>query len=182
MKLYLDTTNEDFYLQILKEDKPIYIKHLPNYAKKVNLIPNYINEAMQLNNFELKEITDFYLNIGPGFFTGVRIGLVFIRTIALITKAKVHTISTFEILKKQYPNKENFKLEAAGKKIYLYKNKNQTFNPKEIIVELGEKEDKINFEDLNSNFIKYIPLFKKWNNILDIEPIYIKLPQIGGKK
>ncbi|WP_406615535.1 tRNA (adenosine(37)-N6)-threonylcarbamoyltransferase complex dimerization subunit type 1 TsaB [Mycoplasmopsis hyopharyngis] len=181
MKLFLDTANEDFFLLIWNKNRPLYVKHLPNYSKKVNLIPQFVEEALKQNNFELSDIKDFYINIGPGFFTGVRISLVFVRTIVLLTNANIHTCSTFEILKFQKPNQKMFEIEAAGGKIFQWQN-SENFEPLQIQIKEGIKKDKIDFEELTKNFESYLHLFKSHKDLLSIEPLYLKEPQIGKVK
>ncbi|RMX36060.1 tRNA (adenosine(37)-N6)-threonylcarbamoyltransferase complex dimerization subunit type 1 TsaB [Mycoplasmopsis fermentans] len=186
MKLYLDTANEDFVLALLNDKhQAIAQKVLESYPKKVELIPQLTEEILKENNFKIQDFDTFYINIGPGFFTGVRIALVYLRTIVLITKANIKTISTMQILAKQNRRKRSFKINAQGNKYYLYEtNKNSAFNYKNIKVETGTLKayDKVNYFDFLSCFIDYLDEFKSYKDVMDIEPYYIKMPQIGAKK
>lgn len=178
MKIYLDTANEDFYLLVMNDkNEKIYSKHLPDYTKKVSLIPEYFKKS----KINLNDVKSFYLNLGPGFFTGVRIGLVFVRTIALLTNANIYTTSTFEILKLQNPESKSFSLSSGGQKIFEYKNLGE-FSLSKITIKEGKTTNKINYQDIENNFSSYGIIFKLEKDIMNIEPYYIKMPQIGNKK
>nr|WP_318032784.1 tRNA (adenosine(37)-N6)-threonylcarbamoyltransferase complex dimerization subunit type 1 TsaB [Mycoplasmopsis caviae] len=184
--MYLDTANEDFALALLDDNHNVIAqKVLESYPKKVELIPQMTTQILQENNLKIQDFDTFYINIGPGFFTGVRIALVYLRTIALITSAKIKTISTMQILARQNKRKRAFKINAQGNKYYLYKsNKKNCFNHNDIAIETGtfNSYDKVNYFSLFDCFIDYLEDFKTYDDIMDIEPYYIKMPQIGAKK
>lgn len=188
MKLYLDTANDDFSLAIFdnnfkKIDSSIY----ENYQKKVNLTVQEIEKILNKNQIDISEINEYYLNIGPGSFTGSRVGLVYLRTIAEIQKKPIFTISTMQLLQKQNPNVETFHISAAGNKFYEYK-RSDNFDENKINLVLNEKNDclclKVKHDLFFNNFVDYLPLFKKYNynELINIKPLYVKMPQIGNKK
>ncbi|MEA4115265.1 tRNA (adenosine(37)-N6)-threonylcarbamoyltransferase complex dimerization subunit type 1 TsaB [Mycoplasma sp. 744] len=185
MHLYLDTANDDFVLAIF-DSKFNILKQiiLHNYPKKVNLIVEYVEKFLKELKLSINDFKIFYLNIGPGYFTGVRIGLVYLRTIALLTNAQIKTTSTFQILNKQYPEQKTLAINAAGNKFYIW-NVQEIFNSSNIEIRLiNENKNllfKIKYEEFINNFSKYLSLFKDNPNIMDIEPYYIKMPQIGQK-
>ncbi|MCS4536951.1 tRNA (adenosine(37)-N6)-threonylcarbamoyltransferase complex dimerization subunit type 1 TsaB [Mycoplasma sp. CSL7475-4] len=184
MKMFIDTTGDSFVLGLFDDNNycidSILIENVP---KKVDLLTSSTEKILKNNNIDINQISDFYLNLGPGYFTGVRISLVYVRTIALITGANIHTTSSMQLLQKQLPTKPEFIINASGSKVYLYKNINKTFDPKNIeILDNDELNfDVINYTDIINNFNKYIELFTENDNLIDIEPYYIKKPQIGGK-
>lgn len=185
MKLFLDTSNDDFVVALFdnKFDRlNSYI--IKNQPKKVPLIPQYIKKISIENNIKINDINDFYINLGPGFFTGVRISLVFVRTIALMTNANVHTISSMQILAKQNPSKKSFSINAAGGKVYKYFTNDNIFSIENIKIEQLENQeiDFINYENLIENFQDFSSLFTMQKDLMNIEPYYIKNPQIGVKK
>ncbi|QBF34880.1 tRNA (adenosine(37)-N6)-threonylcarbamoyltransferase complex dimerization subunit type 1 TsaB [Mycoplasmopsis phocirhinis] len=185
MKLFIDTTGDDFALALLNQNNYclefILLKNVP---KKVKLLVENTEKLLKKNKININEITDFYLNLGPGYFTGVRIALVYVRTIALITKAQINTISSMQILIKQNPLKNNFLINASGSKVYAYQNtNNKIFDVKniEILDNENVSYNTIDYIEIFNNFQNYITLFTHQKDIINIEPYYIKKPQIGGK-
>ncbi|WP_027120925.1 tRNA (adenosine(37)-N6)-threonylcarbamoyltransferase complex dimerization subunit type 1 TsaB [Mycoplasmopsis lipofaciens] len=184
MKLYLDTANNDFVVAIFDNSfKLIKSIILKNYTKKVQLIPKYVEQLLIDCNYKITDFDCFYTNLGPGFFTGVRISLVYLRTLSLILKNNLKTISTMQILSKQNPQQKSFSIDARGGKYYYYQC-NKQFSINQITLKNGmlEKYDKVNYYIFLINFNSYESLFQKYDDIMNIEPYYIKKPQIGVKK
>lgn len=186
MKLFLDTTGEDFALALYKDNFELldYV-YIQNSPKKVELIPQAVEEILKKSHQDINNFDTFYVNLGPGFFTGVRISLVYLRTIALVTKADIKTISTMQVLAFQHPRKKAFNINARGGKYYHYKKNNkQAFKTDQITLCAGDlaKYDSFNYIDLINNFKDYLSLFKSYKDLMDINPYYIKMPQIGENK
>ncbi|WP_027332903.1 tRNA (adenosine(37)-N6)-threonylcarbamoyltransferase complex dimerization subunit type 1 TsaB [Mycoplasmopsis gallinarum] len=185
-KLYLDTANDDFVIALFDEKYCKIADYvLTNYQKKVKLIPEYFLKILREHKLSVNNFDEFFTNLGPGFFTGVRISLVFLRTIALFLKANLKTISSFQILAKQNPDQSKLFINASGNKIYVYKPNTNFFNEKDILIELNEANysiNKIDYEEFLNNFATYLPLFKSYSDLMQIEPYYVKMPQIGEKK
>ncbi|KKB26798.1 hypothetical protein MM26B8_03860 [Mycoplasmopsis meleagridis] len=185
MNLYLDTSNEDFALAIFDSNYQLIDKIvLENYPKKVELIDKYIRSFLDKYNYKIDEFSNFFLNIGPGYFTGVRISLVYLRTIALLKNINLRTTSIFEILLLQNPFENDFYVNASGNKNYFYHRKNY-FDIKDVEVRINDKKTnfkKIDFDKFFNNFSFYLSVFKYHTNLLEIDPYYIKMPQIGQRK
>ncbi|WP_036430533.1 hypothetical protein [Mycoplasmopsis felis] len=182
--IYLDTTNTDFALFLFNEkyevlDKIIY----KDLKKKVDIIPTEFENFLKRNNLKIEIIKGLYTNIGPGFFTGVRAGFVFLRTLSLLNEIDFYITRTFEILSKQIKDNKIY-LNAQGQKLYefdLLKHKKTNHYENSItIIDCDDKKlSQINFEDMTNNFSLYKDIFVKVKP-LEIEPLYIKKPQIGG--
>lgn len=184
MKLYLDTANDDFVLACFDNNlKLVYKEILVKYQKKVELIPQSIEKMLKELKLSINDFNEFYTNLGPGFFTGVRISLVYLRTIATCLNKKIFTISTMQIIAKQNQNLKKIYINARGNKYYLY-NVSKVFDPSLLTCEIGikEKYDEVNYDEFLSNFASYLPLFKSYEKLDEIEPYYIKMPQIGDIK
>ncbi|VEU76403.1 tRNA (adenosine(37)-N6)-threonylcarbamoyltransferase complex dimerization subunit type 1 TsaB [Mycoplasmopsis columboralis] len=184
MNVYLDTCADDLVL-ILFDDTFKVKDHLliSGVKKKVELLTIKFDELLQRNNLNVNNIDKFYLNKGPGFFTGVRIALVFARTIALWNNKLILTTNSFAILSKQQ-SKEMYLLNASGLKQYalthkeLISAKNEDIHRYIQVVDKLGQEDKINYTDMIENFANYQDIFEVENTI-DIVPLYVKMPQIG---
>ena len=84
-KLIIDATNEKIFLIIITKDNKYNIEHentKNNYEKMMLLI----NEFLNLNKLNLKDISQIYVNRGPGSFAGIRNSLATIKAIHLAKK------------------------------------------------------------------------------------------------
>ncbi|WP_338583085.1 tRNA (adenosine(37)-N6)-threonylcarbamoyltransferase complex dimerization subunit type 1 TsaB [Mycoplasmopsis cynos] len=186
MNIFLDTATTDFVLILFtNEFKVIDYVHYKNYKKKVELIVDEFKYILQKNNINIGDIKAFYTNLGPGFFTGIRSSLIFLRTIALILNQKIYTTNTFEILNFINNDKKDFILDAQGQK-YFFLAYND-FDSKDYLKKIKILNQQnlplsnLNYDDLIKNFSKIKNIFTLESELVNIEPLYIKKPQIGGK-
>ncbi|MBT1419694.1 hypothetical protein FCM98_03340 [Mycoplasma bovis] len=185
MKLYLDTANDDFVLAAFDDNyKLVYSKILKKYQKKVELIPLSVSEMLNSLSLTIDDFNEFYTNLGPGYFTGVRISLVYLRTIATIKKVIIFTISTMQILSIQNPGENSFYINAKGEKYFEYIRNDKPFHSDQITCKTGTKDkyNEVYYIQFLNNFKEYKALFIYNSDLNKIEPYYIKMPQIGAKK
>ncbi|MBZ4204552.1 tRNA (adenosine(37)-N6)-threonylcarbamoyltransferase complex dimerization subunit type 1 TsaB [Mycoplasma tauri] len=185
MKLFLDTANDDFVIAAFDNNfNLVYSEVIKKYQKKVELIPTSIKKMLEKLHISIDYFDEFYTNLGPGYFTGVRISLVYLRTIATIKKIPIFTISSMQIMSQQKKEKDSFFINAKGEKYFEFIRSSDSFNVSQISCKQGVKDeyDEINYDNFLNNFKDFRSLFKSYKNNNDIEPYYIKLPQIGAKK
>ena len=116
-----------------------------------------IEEILEKNSLNYKDIDYLALTKGPGSFTGVRVGLAYANALKLSTNIKIITISTLEIIAcKMFSQANNFDyyvpvFRSTRNEIYVQifdKNKNsitdiKIINSKEIIEFLSSLDGKI---------------------------------------
>ena len=81
-KLIIDVAGDKIFLMIIANDNIYNITHENtkiNY-EKLTLI---INEFLELNKFELKDIDKIYINRGPGSFAGIRNSISVVKALKL---------------------------------------------------------------------------------------------------
>ena len=178
MKIFLDTTQSDFVACLFDENFKIKNKIIKETIYKVEEIPQFFTTLLFNEKIKVQDIKDFYINVGPGSFTGARIALVYVRTIAQMTGAKISITNSFKLL----TNKEE--------ELFIFANKNHSFKIKVLDIEdiakvtLVEKsllEQKINYAALLSDFTNQQHLFTQ-TDIASINPEYGSSPQIGSGK
>lgn len=91
----------------ISENSNVVIEYFYNAGKihsdiLIPLIEKIINDA----KWELKDINKFALSCGPGSFTGIRIAMASIKTLAQTLNKPVVSLDTLEILKAQLNIKE----------------------------------------------------------------------------
>ncbi len=170
MKLFIDSTQERFVAAIIDKNNKTSFSSNVETKYKVEEIINFFDLI------DVNLITQIYINLGPGTFTGSRISLLYVRTLAqLNSNIQIYVSNTFDILSKQ--NKKIF----FANRFYIKatKNKSYYFNGKEIdVVDKSKKEKLINYKDILDNFNEYIDIFKLIN-LEELLPYYVISPQIG---
>lgn len=96
--LCLDTTTEKIYICIQYDSNRV-LEYLDVVNKKHNvmLLP-YIEEILNKNNYKINDFDFFGVVIGPGSFTGIRLGVATINALAFSLNKKIVTITTLEEL------------------------------------------------------------------------------------
>ncbi len=95
--LSVDTSAKNLSLALLKNNKILetqLVTENPDYA--TYLIPK-LDFLLKKTKTSLSEISIIGCNIGPGSFTGLRVGLSFIRTLATELKIKIFQTNSFYI-------------------------------------------------------------------------------------
>ena len=95
--LALDTTTKKATVAI-KTDSKLYIECIDNEIthseKLLPLIDNILNEA----NITIQDIDLLACTLGPGSFTGVRIGIATLKAIAKVINKEIFGITSLELL------------------------------------------------------------------------------------
>tara|TARA_B100001059_G_scaffold224544_1_gene250752 strand:- start:384 stop:848 length:465 start_codon:yes stop_codon:yes gene_type:complete len=91
-KLIIDAANKDIFFMIINNSNIYSISHensKTNYEKLMILI----NDFLSSKNLKIKDISTFYLNIGPGSFAGIRNSISTIKAIHLVMKIDYYCYS-----------------------------------------------------------------------------------------
>lgn len=176
MKILIDTSLPDLFLSVIKDDKTLTYIHKKDLVKKANELPEDFSQLLQQASVKATDIKEVFVTIGPGAFMGVRTALVFAKTFCLMTKAKLYVASSFTLVSK---NKDGeYFIDAKGGKFYKAKITNSNI---EFALENEGEVSKIDYDQIIEKPNEYLTHFKKAKNILDLEPIYLKDPRIGGE-
>ena len=98
ISLVIDTSISIPTISIIENDSILY-----KYHKKIDndmsakILP-IIDEAMSMTNYKLSNIDKIFVVNGPGSFTGVRIGITIVKTLAYALNKKVTTLSSLEFI------------------------------------------------------------------------------------
>lgn len=118
--LAIDSSSEVCSVAILEDDKLVDEINLDNgKTHSENLMP-IIKEIIEKNNIDLKEIGLIACCVGPGSFTGIRIGVATIKPIAEVLNIKVASVTSLETLSKNVQN-ENIRvsmIDARNNQVY----------------------------------------------------------------
>ena len=96
--LAIDTSSEICSVAILENDKLIDKNELDNgKTHSENLMP-LLDELLKRNSLNIKNIEMLACCVGPGSFTGIRIGVSTIKPIAEVLNIKIATVTSLEVL------------------------------------------------------------------------------------
>ena len=95
--LGVDTVTQLCEVSLKKSTGECFLKSLDEgLVHSDRLIPT-INEILQDANLTVKDLTEIVVNIGPGSFTGVRVGVSFARALAQTLNLKIKKISSIDL-------------------------------------------------------------------------------------
>ena len=96
--LFIDTSNSFINIYIVKDKEVLNKKHYQTLKDMANSIMPLIRESFNEVDFKVNEIDKIFVTVGPGSFTGVRVGITVAKTISWSLNIPVYPISTLEYL------------------------------------------------------------------------------------
>jgi tRNA threonylcarbamoyladenosine biosynthesis protein TsaB len=168
--LAIDTSSKICSVAILEDDEIIDELNLDDgKTHSENLMP-LVDEILRKNNINIKQIEMIACSVGPGSFTGIRIGVATIKPIAEVLNIKIASVTSLETLAKNVENEETIVslIDARNNQVYcgIF---DKDYNAKQdyiaddinVVIDKLKKYDKITFvgdgailhkDLLNSNF------------------------------
>ncbi len=97
-QLVIDTATNYIYLALAidgVEVESIYEEGINNHS--VTILP-FLEELLKKQNLELQDIDQVIIGVGPGSYTGVRIGVTVAKMIGYLNNVEVMTISSLALM------------------------------------------------------------------------------------
>ena len=190
-RLFIDTATKYLCIGIAKDEKVIYKFQQEAIKKQSELTIPFLQKALKENNLELKDIDEVTVTIGPGSFTGIRIGMCVAKVLASLNNIPLKAISSLN----SYASlvKKIVILDAKAKRVYLgiYNDNKKVID--ECVVEISTLKEMLkdypdydvvldaNLIDLDSEEIDVIENMNRISltsdvveNIDSLVPIYLK--------
>lgn len=114
--LYLDTSTKFLCIGISKDYEIIDQLQKEAIKQQSELTIPYLQEILQKNQLTLKDIQEVVITIGPGSFTGIRIGMCIGKVLSSIGKIPLIAISSLNAYAGQ--GKKIVILDAKGNRVY----------------------------------------------------------------
>ena len=97
MILGIDTSGETCYIALIDQANDVVKCTQFNHNRQlIEQLPAYIDSFLAENNATLKDIECLVCGTGPGSFTGVRVGVMYAKTLAFALGKPVIGISSFD--------------------------------------------------------------------------------------
>jgi len=124
--LAIDTSTDYLSLAILKDGRLTTKFHKKAHRRHSILLVPMIDKLLKKAKQKMKEIDCFAISVGPGSFTGLRIGVTVVKGLAYALKKKIVAVPTLDVIA---DNAKSFKgmicpvLDARKNKVYacMYK-------------------------------------------------------------
>jgi tRNA threonylcarbamoyladenosine biosynthesis protein TsaB len=104
--LSIDTTHSEFSIALLKNEVLVSSIYIDSKGKQAEQLVGNIEIALEQGNCSYDDLDAIGINIGPGSFTGVRIGLSAAKGINIVKKIPLIAVTSFESVAKQLPEKD----------------------------------------------------------------------------
>ena len=96
--LSLDTASQSCSVAIVA-DKTVVVELTVNHGKThAEVLMGMIQKALEIGDVSITDVDGFAITIGPGSFTGLRIGLSTVKGLAVATQKPVVGVSTLDAL------------------------------------------------------------------------------------
>ena len=99
--LIIDTAGEKIFLKIISTDKEYNINYdncRENFDELVNIVFKFLSE----NHIELSEISNIFINQGPGKYTSIRSAISIVKAIKISRNINIYGYYTSQIINNNY--------------------------------------------------------------------------------
>lgn len=189
----------------LKKDKETFVYFMDETKSHSEFLLKEIAQFLKNHEIKIQDVDCIAINVGPGSFTGIRIGISFVKAFMFVLKQKCVIVDNFELISfniKQKPSSYYVVLNSNNEDFYCakYENENVSYlslNSKklnEIVSKTGELvfcdkkqeeyfKDVINLQKIEVDTNTFINIAvkkvenKDFKNINEICPLYLKKSQ-----
>ena len=190
-QLLLDSSNIYLSVGLAKNGQVVDLIFYNAWQRQSELMVGEVENILKRNNIDKKELDAIVVGIGPGSYTGVRIGVTIAKTIAYALNIKIYAKSSLSLLKiKGEPTICLFNARSGRSYFAVYKD-NEVIEPdcvitnEEVLSYIEKHSDykiagdtaQIGKESASFDIIKNLADFNEDERVKDIlllNPIYLK--------
>ena len=182
MKILIIDCSNGNYVSLISGDK---IFERKNDSKVSDEALKMINDCLTDAKIKTTDLDAIAVSIGPGSFTGIRVGLTIAKTMSFVSKIPLIAFTSFETI--AYNNKGQRAVKGFSNFVYVDDGKKQNCVDKTEFEEKNKKEILV-CEDLSLTHQKIVKIdrekvvLEKFNakdfaDAKTIEPLYLRLSQ-----
>jgi len=98
MELFIDTSYCNLLVYLLENKEIVKFKRITDVKSLSTKALETIDNCLKEEKKEIKDVKRIYVVTGPGSFTGLRVGITIVKTIAYLKKIDVIGISSLEVM------------------------------------------------------------------------------------
>lgn len=188
--LFVDSATSVLVVAIIIDNEIKYIFNEDTGKDMSVMVMPKIKEAFDSCSIKPKDIDKIFAVTGPGSFTGIRVGLTVMKTMAWSLKIPVVPISSLEVIASSTPSDNNIALIDA-RRGYVYaggydKDLNNTYSDRHVLLsEIKEECTFISYDDIdgavkpNIDILKVVSKHEKDEGVNphSLNPNYLKLTE-----
>ncbi len=180
--LYIDTHFINLVIGLFKDDELVVKKKVESNSHSKETMP-MLEGILNDYNLDIKDIKEIIVVVGPGSFTGVRIGVVIAKMLSYTLNIPVKTITYLEAMALNYDSSVIVGLkDRNGAFIGEFNEKHNLIQDYYYLSnrELEESNKRIEFED-NVDLLKVKEFVKVRDAIPPhlLKPLYVKKIEVG---
>lgn len=116
MKLFIDTATNEIKIGLIKDQQVVTEKEVISKNDVTNILYSVVEEIVGFD--QLSNLSAIYVINGPGSFTGVRIGVLFAKTLSHEYDIKLYPLNRLKVLYSSF--QQPVAMDARGKKYFVY--------------------------------------------------------------
>lgn len=116
--LGIDTSDKYLYVALYEDERPLSVVSYEAWQRQSEYLVEEVNKAFLSSGIKKNELNAVISSVGPGSYTGVRIGLTVAKTIAFALKLPLYLVSSLEMLQ-EYPLPSICLANARSKRSYF---------------------------------------------------------------
>lgn len=119
--LAIDTTSKICSVALLENEEIIDEINLNSGLTHSEKLMPIVKEILEKNNTELKDINLIGVDVGPGSFTGIRIGVASVKAMAEVLNIPIAAVTSLEVLSRNCSNdsKKATLIDARNNQVYM---------------------------------------------------------------
>ena len=120
-KMIIDTSSKILYISFLVNDKEIYQVATTGLNNHSEILIADIQKGFEICNLEVKDFDEIIVGIGPGSYTGLRVGLTVAKMFSWTLQIPLYTVSSLDVLASGYLDQDGiYAIVASAKRDSIY--------------------------------------------------------------
>lgn len=101
--LAIETSGREGSIAVARSGSTLAVDHFPHGLKHAAEMVSRLDALCRGQGWLPADVEEVYVSVGPGSFTGLRIGVTVAKTLALATGARIVAVSSAEVLARNAP-------------------------------------------------------------------------------
>ena len=99
--LIIDAANENFIFMIMADDKS-YTREFSNNRENFDKLTILITEFLKNHHLNIKNLSNIFVNQGPGKFSGIRASLATAKALSFANKINLYGFNSDQVIDQNY--------------------------------------------------------------------------------